>query len=423
MGVEGCNGKDEQGLRTAAAGVRVSLDYLEKSAALSNKRLLRSPGTPGGEDQSPGGSPLRRGGPGDWFANRGVTTAAPQPPLPRPTAWAGHPRATPLIVTTPVLTVAKPGASPRGTVAAGSPAFRIGRAANAGMLAATATATRRSGEGAGCNGTTSSQAAPLRNTRRRLPSPTAPTRRFTAMACTPRTKAGCRQVALAAALVATLGGARTARSEPALGVRQPATIAAASAAADAVALAVDLQAPPPSAAGAAAAPAEEVAPPPPTTPRRAPAGYRPITDLTADAALPPGLLPDEVEPRSTDAPPSVTPEVFDPRLAGGWADSVYFWSATHLCHGPLYFEEVNLERYGYQCHPALQPVVSGAHFFLTVPTLPYQMTVHPPRECIYTLGHYRPGDRVPWQRHRLPWDSRAAAVEATVAVGLIFLIP
>jgi hypothetical protein len=151
---------------------------------------------------------------------------------------------------------------------------------------------------------------------------------------------------------------------------------------------------------------------------------RPITQVTANAALPPGLLPEQVGRDANDIELAAEmPEVGDPRFAGGWGDSAFQWSATKLCHGPLYFEEVNLERYGYQCHGAVQPLVSGAHFFLTVPTLPYQMTVHPPRECIYTLGHYRPGSRVPWQRHRLPWDARAAAVQAGVTVGLIFLIP
>jgi hypothetical protein len=117
------------------------------------------------------------------------------------------------------------------------------------------------------------------------------------------------------------------------------------------------------------------------------------------------------------------PEVGDPRLFGGWDGNVFNWSASKSYHYPLYFEEVNLERYGYQCHPVAQPFVSGAHFFLTIPTLPYQMTANPPRECIYTLGHYRPGSCVPWRRNHLPWDPRAAAVEAGVVVGLVFLIP
>lgn len=173
---------------------------------------------------------------------------------------------------------------------------------------------------------------------------------------------------------------------------------------------------------------EELAPSPevvqaPAPARHATRPYRPITALTADATLPPGLLPEQVDRQEGNIERAYVPETEDSRFYDGWANQPYHWAATAMCHGPLYFEQVNLERYGYQCHPALQPFVSGAHFFLTVPTLPYQMTVHPPRECIYTLGHYRPGDRVPWRRSCLPWDPRAAAVEAAVAVGLVFLIP
>lgn len=150
--------------------------------------------------------------------------------------------------------------------------------------------------------------------------------------------------------------------------------------------------------------------------------YRPITQVTIDASLPAGLWPGQTRDEEVIAR-DATPQFGDMRLMGGWAQQDFRWSATRLCHGPLYFEEVNLERYGYQCRPCLQPFVSGAHFFLTVPALPYKMTVHPPNECIYTLGHYRPGSRVPWRRNLPPWDARAAAVQAGVVVGLVFLIP
>lgn len=151
--------------------------------------------------------------------------------------------------------------------------------------------------------------------------------------------------------------------------------------------------------------------------------YRPIGQVTVNTALPPGETPRAMERQEGDPPPVVMPLVGDQRLEGGWGDQMFNWSATQFCHRPLYFEEVNLERYGYGCRPALQPLASGAHFFLTVPALPYKMVVNPPRECVYTLGYYRPGDRVPWQRNFLPWDTRAAVVEAGVAVGLVFLIP
>jgi hypothetical protein len=168
---------------------------------------------------------------------------------------------------------------------------------------------------------------------------------------------------------------------------------------------------------------EEVAPQPEAPATNVARRFRPITEITINAALPPGLLPEQVLPQQGQPTPEPSRQVGDSRFYSGWGENAFEWSATKLCHGPLYFEQVNLERHGYQCHPLVQPFVSGAHFFLTVPTLPYQMTIHPPCECIYTLGYYRPGSRVPWRRHCLPWDARAAVVEAGVAVGLVFLIP
>jgi hypothetical protein len=106
-----------------------------------------------------------------------------------------------------------------------------------------------------------------------------------------------------------------------------------------------------------------------------------------------------------------------------WAEFCYLWDASCFFHRPLYFEEINLERYGYGCGDCLQPGVSAAHFFGSVTALPYLMTVDCPHECEYTLGHYRPGSCPPWRHHWPPCDGLATAAEAGVLTGLIFLIP
>jgi len=82
-----------------------------------------------------------------------------------------------------------------------------------------------------------------------------------------------------------------------------------------------------------------------------------------------------------------------------WGPVCYCWEAPSLCYGPLYFEETNLERHGYsQTYlRGVQPLVSSAHFFGTVAVLPYLLVAEPPRECVYTLGEYRPGNCVPFQ--------------------------
>jgi hypothetical protein len=106
-----------------------------------------------------------------------------------------------------------------------------------------------------------------------------------------------------------------------------------------------------------------------------------------------------------------------------WPMHVCSWNAPCICHRPLYFEQINLERHGYGCCEPLQPLASAAHFFATIPALPYCMAVECPCECVYTLGHYRPGSCPPWRHHWPPCSPLAAAAEGGVWTGLIFLIP
>jgi hypothetical protein len=151
--------------------------------------------------------------------------------------------------------------------------------------------------------------------------------------------------------------------------------------------------------------------------------FRPITRVTIDAALPPGVLPGQPGTEIAGPPPAPPLEFVDPRLWGGWAETDFQWSSTALCHRPLYFEQVNVERYGYTVSPLLQPAISGAHFFLTIPALPYKLVAQPPRECVYTLGYYRAGSPAPRRWHHAPWDPTALTAEGLVATGLVFLIP
>jgi hypothetical protein len=72
-----------------------------------------------------------------------------------------------------------------------------------------------------------------------------------------------------------------------------------------------------------------------------------------------------------------------------WINST-FAGMLPLCHKPLYFEEVQLERYGHTAGPVRQPFISGAHFFVNLAALPYKMAINPPHECQYALGYYRP---------------------------------
>ena len=106
-----------------------------------------------------------------------------------------------------------------------------------------------------------------------------------------------------------------------------------------------------------------------------------------------------------------------------WSPSTFNWKASGAVHRPLYFEDVPVERYGQTRGKLLQPVISGARFFATIPLLPYKMTMQPPRRCVYALGYYRPGTCAPPMQQHLPWNFKAAVVEAGFITGAILLIP
>ena len=99
-----------------------------------------------------------------------------------------------------------------------------------------------------------------------------------------------------------------------------------------------------------------------------------------------------------------------------------FLGRAALCYGPLRFEEVNLERYGYGCCHVLQPFVSAAHFAGSLVSLPYNIVNRPCWECIAPLGHYRPGSPVPYRKIWPEWNPLAAAGECGMIAGLILLI-
>jgi hypothetical protein len=94
-------------------------------------------------------------------------------------------------------------------------------------------------------------------------------------------------------------------------------------------------------------------------------------------------------------------ETFQPRR---FASTTFTWKAAGYCHKPLYF-------------------VSAAHFFVTLPVLPYKMGVELPWECVYPLGYYRPGSCAPWTVPAVPISIRGFAVEAATITGLLFVLP
>jgi hypothetical protein len=106
-----------------------------------------------------------------------------------------------------------------------------------------------------------------------------------------------------------------------------------------------------------------------------------------------------------------------------WMPMTMTWKASANCHNPLYFEEVQLERYGHTAGPLMQPVVSGAHFFFNIAVLPYKMGIHPWNECMYPLGSYREGDCAPWLVPPIPFSLKGGLMEAGAIVGGVYILP
>ena len=113
----------------------------------------------------------------------------------------------------------------------------------------------------------------------------------------------------------------------------------------------------------------------------------------------------------------------EPNVPRSWQPMTFTWKASNMCHTPLYFQDVNLERYGHTRGPFWEPLYQSAHFFGGVLVLPYKMGVHHPKECVYTLGYYRPGNCAPWIVPPVPISVQGAINQTAVMVGGAWLIP
>jgi len=106
-----------------------------------------------------------------------------------------------------------------------------------------------------------------------------------------------------------------------------------------------------------------------------------------------------------------------------WTSSQYQFTAANTFSNPRYFEDRMLERHGYERFPYLQPFLSGARFFGTIPMLPYLMTIQNPCECESQLGYFRPGSCVAPYIQRPPYQRDAVLVEGAAIAGGIIAIP
>ncbi len=99
------------------------------------------------------------------------------------------------------------------------------------------------------------------------------------------------------------------------------------------------------------------------------------------------------------------------------------WVASDFWHYPLYFEDVQLERYGHTYNEFLQPFVSFGKFGVQFFGLPYQMSLHPICQEEYVLGWYRPGECAPYKFYQIPLNADAAIRTGAFYTGMVFAFP
>ncbi len=155
--------------------------------------------------------------------------------------------------------------------------------------------------------------------------------------------------------------------------------------------------------------------------------HQPIADLTlqinrkstrkdAQLEFPPNLAASYFAKQKTIHADSAFPVTYHSPNVENLVD---VFSAAHM---PVYFEEEQLERNG-TGKPMLQPLISGAHFFGNVVSLPYKMVVEPPRRTRYYTYPYAAGRVAPKYLRPYPLRIDASAAEVAVIIGLIALIP
>lgn len=110
-------------------------------------------------------------------------------------------------------------------------------------------------------------------------------------------------------------------------------------------------------------------------------------------------------------------------IARGAMFQCVHWAPSLICHHPLYFQEVMLERHGHDRFGYLQPVASGTRFVGTIFLLPYLKTLKHSCSCEYALGYHRAGSCAPCLKDHIPWDKRAAAVETLSVAGFFWAMP
>jgi hypothetical protein len=105
-----------------------------------------------------------------------------------------------------------------------------------------------------------------------------------------------------------------------------------------------------------------------------------------------------------------------------WAATTTLLVPYLVCYNPLYFEEKNTERYGWDWS-IFQPIVSTGAFYADVVILPYNFGVMPCWECECNSGYPLIGEPVAYHFYLPPFSWKGAALQAAVVGGGVAALP
>jgi hypothetical protein len=115
----------------------------------------------------------------------------------------------------------------------------------------------------------------------------------------------------------------------------------------------------------------------------------------------------------------VSKEVYKPRT---FPPAIEVAEPYYVCHGRLYFEQINSERYGWDLG-AVQPIVEIGTFGLNLATLPYHMFTRPCERYECSAGLCLPGDPVPYLLYPPELSVTGAAAEGAALALLLAIFP
>ncbi|MCS7166326.1 MAG: hypothetical protein RMI91_02280 [Gemmatales bacterium] len=114
------------------------------------------------------------------------------------------------------------------------------------------------------------------------------------------------------------------------------------------------------------------------------------------------------------APPGVTYQ------GRAWPRLVSTIPAPITAYQPLYFEDKNVERYGWDAG-IFQPLLSAGKFYLDVALLPYNLGAQWPWSLEYNAGYALPGDPEPYRLYWPRLSCTGAALESLAVLGILAL--